>query len=29
LFGAYGQDISMANGFKESHRLNLRLSRTF
>jgi hypothetical protein len=29
LFGAYGQDVSMANGFKESHRLNLRLSRTF
>jgi hypothetical protein len=29
LFGAYGQDISMANGFKESHRVNLRLSRTF
>jgi hypothetical protein len=29
LFGAYGQDLSMANGFKESHRVNLRLSRTF
>jgi hypothetical protein len=29
LFGAYGQDISMANGFKESHRINLRLSVTF
>ena len=29
LFGAYGQDISMANGFKESRRLNLRLSKTF
>ena len=29
LFGAYGQDITMANGFKESHRMNLRLSKTF
>jgi hypothetical protein len=29
LFGAYGQDISVANGFKESHRVNVRLSRTF
>jgi len=29
LFGAYGQDISMANGFKESHRINLRLLKTF
>jgi hypothetical protein len=29
LFGAYGQDISMANGFKESRRFNLRLSKTF
>ena len=29
LFGAYGQDISMLNGFKESHRVNLRLLKTF
>ena len=29
LFGAYGQDISMANGFRESRRFNLRLSKTF
>jgi hypothetical protein len=29
MFGAYGQDISMANGFKESRRFNLRLSKTF
>jgi hypothetical protein len=29
LFGAYGQDIAMANGFKEGRRLNLRLSKSF
>jgi hypothetical protein len=29
LFCAYGQDLSMANGFQESRRFNLRLSKTF